>query len=241
MLPVTPSVTPVYEYNDQMNRKTIHYEKPVRLYRPHTFPEYIDEVTGIFRREGHEIYMIGGCVRDLLLDSEPNDYDFCVSADAEEMIRMCREYGLDYNDEHKDIDYIVVYYGDKKIDINTFQGGSVRSDMLVRDFTINALTYDNESQEIIDYSGGIEDIRDGVIRLNNPERLAEEPEIILRALRFSIKLGFRIDEESYRTMQDNVGSFESVRTAFLIEYMDKLLRDGRDFFVDGELVNDAQK
>lgn len=215
--------------------RSVPYDEPVRLYRPYSFPDYVDEVTGIFRREGHEIYMIGGCVRDLLLDKEPDDYDFCVSADAEEMIRMCRKYGLEYDDEHKDIDYIIVYHGDKKIDINKFQGGSVRSDMLVRDYTINSLAYDTESQEILDYAGGIEDINDGIIRLTAPERIATEPEIILRALRFSIKLGFRIDDESYEIMQNNVGAFESVRTSFLIDYMGKLLRDGRDFFVNGEL------
>ena len=209
------------------------YDEPVRLYCPHTFPEYIEELISVFRCEGHEIYMIGGCVRDLLLNNEPNDYDFCVSADAEEMIRMCRKYDLEYNDDHKDIDYIVVHCGDKKIDINRFQGGSIKSDMLVRDFTINTLAYDFDSNEIMDYIGGIDDIRDGVIRLANPERLDKEPEIILRALRFSIKMGFCIDDESYGIMQSKVGAFESVRTEFLIDYMDKLLRDGREFFVNG--------
>ena len=213
--------------------KTISYDEPVRLYCPHDFPEYIDEIISVFRREGHEIYMIGGCVRDMLMDNEPDDYDLCTSAGAEEMIRLCRKYGLEYDDEHRDIDYIIVHSGDKKTDINRFQGGSVRSDMLVRDYTINTLAYDPDSHEIMDYAGGIRDIRDGVIRLTDPGNLANEPEIILRALRFSIKLGFRIDDESYSVMQSNVGAFESVRTAFLIEYMEKLLRDGRVFFVNG--------
>ena len=206
--------------------------EPIRLYRPHTFPGLVNEITDMFRREGHEIYLIGGCVRDLLLDREPDDYDFCASADAEEMIRICRKYGLEYNDEHRSIDYIIVYYGDKKIDINKFQGGSLKTDMLVRDYTMNSLAYDTVRQEIIDYVGGIEDLQNRVIRLTDPERLASEPEIILRALRFSITLGFRIDEESYKAMQDNVEHFKSVRTFFLVWYMNNLLRDCRDFFIN---------
>ena len=216
-----------------MSERAITYGEPVRLSINHNFPGYVDEITRIFRSEGHEIYLVGGSVRDLMLGRECEDHDFAVSADAGEMVRICRKYGLDYDDQYSFIDYVIVHYGDDKIDLNKFKGESIREDLLSRDITINSLAYDAANKEIIDYAGGIEDLRSGVIRLTDPEYLRNQPQVMLRVLRFSIEFGFCIDDESYRCMQDNVDSLESIRMPALIKGMDKLLKHSHDFFVDG--------
>ena len=213
-----------------MSDRNPYNDEPARLSMPHDFPDYVDEITDIFRSEGQEIYLVGGSVRDMLLGIEPDDHDFAVSADAEEMIRICKKHGLDHEDQYSFLDYIIVKHGSDKIDLNRFKGGTLRSDMLRRDLTINALAYDVAAGEIIDYAGGLEDLKNGIIRFTDPANIPDKPENILRALRFSIKFGFRIDEDSYSVMQNNVKSFENIRTPALIKGMDKLLRDSRDSF-----------
>ena len=168
--------------------------EPVRLHCDHNFPEYVNTLTQMFHSEGHDIYLVGGSVRDLLLGADPDDHDFTVSANADEIVRICRKYGLEYDDQYAFLDYIIVHFGDDKIDITKFKGDTLRNDVLGRDLTINALAYDAESHEIIDYVGGIEDMKSGIIRLTDPDLLTHRPDICLRALRFSLS-EFNTEEE----------------------------------------------
>ncbi len=159
---------------------------------------------------------MGGGVRDLLLGREPKDFDVATDArpeDVRRVFRNCRLIGRRFRLAH-------VHFGPEIIEVATFRGvnnaeesddheldngmivrdnvyGTIEQDALRRDFTVNALYYNIEDFSVIDYTGGMDDLNAGVLRmLGDPlVRYREDPVRMLRAVRFAAKLGFRIDPE----------------------------------------------
>jgi poly(A) polymerase len=167
---------------------------------------------------GYEAYMVGGGLRDLLLGHEPKDFDVATSARPEEVQalfkRSCRLIGRRFVLAH-------VRMGAEIVEVATFraaprtpdddaeldQGGRIlrdnvygtrEQDAFRRDFSINALFYNIQDYSIVDYAGGMADIRAGVLRLiGDPEtRYREDPVRMLRAVRFMAKLGFNIHPDT---------------------------------------------
>jgi len=166
-------------------------------------------------RHGHEAYLVGGCVRDLLLDRRPKDFDVATSARPEqvrELFRNSRIIGRRFRLVH------VLFQGGKVIEVATFRKspkedddgaelliksdnvfGEAPEDALRRDFTINALFYDLEANQILDWVGGMEDVRRRVVHtIGDPEtRFREDPVRILRALKFAGRLDLGITPDVY--------------------------------------------
>jgi poly(A) polymerase len=164
-------------------------------------------------RHGHEAYLVGGCVRDLLLNRRPKDFDVATSAhpeDVRELFRNSRIIGRRFRLVH------VMFHGRKVIEVATFRrnprpesdGELIRSDNVFgdahedaerRDFTINALFYDAETSHILDWVGGMQDIRRRLVRtVGDPEtRFREDPVRILRAIKFSGRLDLGLSPEVY--------------------------------------------
>jgi len=201
---------------------------------------------------GHIAYLVGGSVRDLMLARHPKDFDIGTSAHPQQvrdLFRNSRLIGRRFRLVH-------VFFGAQNIEVATFRRrseevdakdpmirldntfGTPEEDAFRRDFTVNALFYDPESFQVIDYPGGVEDLRAGLIRtIGEPElRMREDPVRMMRAVRFAAKLGFEIEletraaierhrndlvkssvprlvEETYRTL----GQPASDRAAFLME------------------------
>ncbi|MEY2699609.1 MAG: polynucleotide adenylyltransferase PcnB [Pseudomonadota bacterium] len=179
-------------------------------------------VTSRLRRAGYEAYLVGGCVRDLLLGREPKDFDVVTNAHPEQIravFRNCRLIGRRFRLAH-------VHFGQEVIEVATFRGlakedtapsggtqagrlsaggmvlrdnvyGTIEEDAFRRDFTVNALYYDVDSASVIDYTGGMDDHKAAVIRLiGDPEtRYREDPVRMLRAIRFAVKLGFSLHQD----------------------------------------------
>jgi poly(A) polymerase len=167
-------------------------------------------------RHGHEAYLVGGCVRDLLLDRRPKDFDVATSARPEqvrELFRNSRIIGRRFRLVH------VLFQGGKVIEVATFRRnpkeetddgaellirsdnvfGVAHEDAVRRDFTMNALFYDLEARQILDWVGGMDDVRRTVVHtIGDPEtRFREDPVRILRALKFAGRLGFAITPDVY--------------------------------------------
>lgn len=165
---------------------------------------------------GYEAYLVGGSVRDLLLGREPKDFDVATNAhpeQVEELFRNCRLIGRRFRLAH-------VRFGDEIIEVATFRAsgapdtseeaalahgetgrilrdniyGTVDQDAGRRDFRVNALYYDIRDFSVHDFVGGLQDLREGMVRLiGDPEmRYREDPVRMLRAVRFAVKLGFKI-------------------------------------------------
>ncbi|MER2150753.1 MAG: anti-sigma factor antagonist [Candidatus Limivicinus sp.] len=207
-------------------------ELPLRVSCPAELPPHVTQLAKLFADAGHEIYLAGGCVRDMLLGRDPNDYDFATSATTDEIQELCRENHLDYDAGYLFLDDVPVSFGEgETFDVSRYHGESLEEDMRRRDLSINALAYDVLAGEIVDWTGGLEDLRNGIIRLSCPIT-PDKSGNILRALRFSLELGFRIEPESYRSLQAAVPYLENIRSSTLIHGMTKLLEHGKRAFTD---------
>ncbi|HVY49637.1 MAG TPA: hypothetical protein VHB21_27275, partial [Minicystis sp.] len=167
-------------------------------------------------RHGYEAYLVGGCVRDLLLGRRPKDFDVATSARPEqvrELFRNSRIIGRRFRLVH------VLFQGGKVIEVATFrknprddEGGGdellIRSDnafgeapedAVRRDFTINALFYDLDKRQILDWVGGLADVNRRIVHtIGDPEtRFREDPVRILRALKFAGRLDLGITPDVY--------------------------------------------
>jgi poly(A) polymerase len=166
------------------------------------------------REAGHEAYLVGGAVRDLLVGGHPKDFDIATDATPEQvkhLFRNSRLIGRRFRLAH-------VVFGREIIEVATFRAniddgsgdrqvhddgrvlrdnvyGSIEDDAVRRDFTANALYYAIEDFSVRDYVGGFEDVRNRVLKLiGDPEtRYREDPVRMLRVVRFAAKLGFSID------------------------------------------------
>jgi len=200
------------------------------------------------KNAGFKGLLVGGGVRDLLLGREPKDFDVATDATPEQvndLFRNCRLIGRRFRLAH-------VRFGREIIETATFRGtgdgnesedhslndegrvlrdnvyGSLEEDAWRRDFTINALYYNIEDFSVIDYTNGIDDLRNGVIRLiGEPEtRYREDPVRMIRAVRFAAKLGFRIHEQAEQALFEMGHLLQEVAPARLFDEVLKLLMSG---------------
>jgi len=166
------------------------------------------------KEKGFEAYLVGGCVRDYILDKVPNDYDICTNASPSDMMRIFNyelTNGIEYG-------CVTILEGSSKIQVTTYRteqyngvnrspsvrySRDVKEDVIRRDFTINGLLQD-ENLNIIDYVGGVHDLVYETIKfVGDPrERIMEDPLRILRAIRFSCTLNFTIDPDHFIIMKE---------------------------------------
>ncbi len=196
---------------------------------------------------GFHAYLVGGCVRDLLLGNSPKDFDVSTDARPEEvreLFRNSRMIGRRFRIVH-------VRFGRDIVEVATFRGphtivdedshseggrilddnvyGSFEEDVFRRDFSMNALYYDIDKHEIIDLVGGLKDIESNRIRLiGEPEnRYREDPVRMLRAVRFKAKLDFDIEEESGKSIRQFGYLLQDIPPARLFEEVLKLFMSGQ--------------
>lgn len=172
-------------------------------------PEKVNTIIHTLQENGFEAYAVGGCVRDSILGRVPDDWDITTSATPMETKALFAR-TFDTGIEHgtitvlidKDAFEVTTYRVDGKYEDSrhpsevTFTR-SLKEDLLRRDFTINAMAY-NDTEGLVDIFGGMEDLQDKTIRCvgNARARFGEDALRILRAVRFAAQLGFEIDEET---------------------------------------------
>lgn len=177
---------------------------------------------------GHEAYIVGGAVRDILMGKEANDFDVVTSATNEEIaallpqvtfhtIQTGQAYGVAHY-EHEAVDVATfsnipyTYYGKKGIpdfDPKAIYGKSLLSDSFQRDLTINALYYEVATGNLIDFHGGIRDIREKQISTMTAANLFYEykPSTALRALRFKSRYGFSFRQDVDSALKEHIGEY----------------------------------
>lgn len=199
-------------------------------------------------RAGFKAFLVGGGVRDILLGIEPKDFDIATDAHPEEiyeLFRNSRLIGRRFRLAH-------VRFGREIIEVATFRAGhegaaegastadtgrilrdnvygDIDDDVWRRDFTVNALYYDISDYSIVDYVGGVEDIRQRRLRLiGDPDvRYREDPARLLRAIRFSAKLGLEIDPSTKAAFKDYGSLLGAIAPARLFDESLKLLHSGK--------------
>ncbi|MDO4642836.1 MAG: polynucleotide adenylyltransferase PcnB [Cardiobacteriaceae bacterium] len=193
---------------------------------------------------GFEAYLVGGCIRDLLLGRQPKDFDIATSARPEEVaaiFRNCRLIGRRFRLAH-------IHFGHDIIEVATFRApperevrtdsfgsvlednhyGTLEDDVIRRDFTINALYYDSQNDEIRDYVGSLDDIERRVIRvIGEPvARYTEDPVRMLRAARFSAKLNMPLEHQTEMAISQCRDNLRAVPAARLFDEVQKLFMSG---------------
>jgi poly(A) polymerase len=202
------------------------------------------KVCTVLREAGFQSYVVGGAVRDLLLGITPKDFDIATDARPEQVRPLFRRaiiIGRRFRLVH-------VMLGPETVEVSTFRSadadpaekdehgrvlrdnvfGTQEEDARRRDFTVNALYYDPATEEVVDFHGGLADLKKRVMRvIGDPRaRYREDPVRMLRAVRLAAKLGLTIDRESREPIREMAPLMERVPPARLFDEMLKLLLSG---------------
>jgi poly(A) polymerase len=167
---------------------------------------------------GHDAYLVGGGVRDLMLSRKPKDFDVATSAHPQQvrdLFRNSRLIGRRFRLVH-------VFFGRQNVEVATFRRqaeavadgedplirldntfGTPEEDAFRRDFTVNALFYSPQNFRVVDFPGGVDDLKARLIRtIGDPEfRMREDPVRMMRAVRFAAKLGFEIEPATHAAIE----------------------------------------
>ena len=194
------------------------------------------------RRAGYDAYLVGGCVRDLLIGRMPKDFDVATSAHPEQIKKVfnnCRLIGRRFRLAH-------VHFGREVIEVATFRAphhregeclqhedgrilrdnvyGGEKEDAWRRDFTVNALYYDISDFSVRDHVGAMEDIASLTLRMigDPSERYKEDPVRMLRAIRFAAKLDFSIDSATQAPIRELGAMLKEIPPSRLFDEVLKL-------------------
>ncbi len=211
---------------------------------------------------GFDAYLVGGSVRDLLLRKSPKDFDVTTNATPNQIRKLFknariigRRFKLVHILYHREIIEVATFRGSEAKDKQDKQAeqrtnangmlvrdnvyGNLEEDAFRRDFTINSLYYDIRDSAIIDYTGGFQDILDKKIRMiGDPTlRYQEDPVRILRAIRFSAKLQFKIESNTAQPIQTSKPLLEHVAGSRLFDEIAKLYQCGAAKSIQKQLLH----
>lgn len=192
-------------------------------------------VTSRLRSAGFEAYVVGGAVRDLLIDKRPKDFDVVTDAaprKARRLFRNSRVIGKRFRLVH-------VFFGpDRIVELSTFRAseestvhneyGTIEEDAQRRDFTLNALYYSPDDERIIDYVGGFRDVKSKVIRPLIPlDRIfVEDPVRMVRAIKYAGTTGFRLQNRLKRRIRKENELLAATSSSRMTEEILKIVQSG---------------
>lgn len=195
-------------------RESIIEEETKRIKMVIDIPSELKNISSVFKKNGHDLYVVGGAVRDAVLGKKPKDFDLATDALPEKTIEILSKAGYNADYVGKKFGVVLLKTEDGDFEIASFREDvgsdgrrpdsvnytTIDKDVKRRDLTINALFYDIDSSEVVDMVGGVEDARNGIVRaVGDPsERFAEDELRILRAIRFAGRFGHDI----HHTMDD---------------------------------------
>lgn len=192
------------------------------------------------KSRGHQAYFVGGCVRDLLLGGQPKDYDVATDARPDEITASFPHSGL----VGAHFGVVLVREQRAQVEVATFRSDHAyldgrhpagvsfesdpRQDVLRRDFTINALLLDPDRDEVLDFVGGREDLRNRTIRaIGDPAaRFREDHLRMLRAVRFAARLDYRIEEATHDAIRSLHGEILTVSAERVRDELVRILTEG---------------
>ena len=209
-----------------------------------SLPKEVKHIIDILTQNGYEAYAVGGCVRDSILGRVPGDWDITTSALPQQVKALFRR-TIDTGIQHGTV---TIMLGKNGYEVTTYRidgkyedsrhpesvefTPNLEEDLKRRDFTINAMAY-NDENGIVDIFGGIDDIRNRIIRCvgNAHDRFTEDALRILRAVRFSAQLGFEIEKATKDAARELAPTLVKISRERIHTELNKLLlSDNPDYF-----------
>jgi poly(A) polymerase len=199
-----------------------------------------ERICRTMRAAGHQAYLVGGCVRDILLGREPADYDVATDATPDRVqeifprsLAVGAQFGvIIVTDEDAQVEVATfrcdVGYSDGRHPDHVEYTGSAKEDVRRRDFTINALLLDPETNEVLDYVGGRDDLRAGIIRAigDAAERFREDKLRLVRAVRFAARFRYAIEAGTFSAIAKLAPDVREVSPERIRDELTKQLTEG---------------
>ena len=226
-------------------RQTIHFDKKL-------IDKDAQKVVKTLNKAGYEAYLVGGCIRDLLMGHKPKDFDIATSASPEQVhktFKRSRLIGRRFRLVH------IMFSARKYIEVATFRSGKIKTtrngaivadnlygtlkeDAFRRDFSVNGLYYDIQKSEVIDYVDGLDALNSSEIRMigKPADRFKEDPVRMIRAIRFSVKLGAKIDPIISKSISSQAHLLANIPAARLYDECIKLFHNENAYEVFEQLV-----
>ncbi len=202
--------------------------------------ELANSICDTLIREGHQAFLVGGCVRDLLLRREPADYDVATDASPERVMQLFpnslavgAQFGVVLVTRESDKVEVATFrrdlgYSDGRHPDQVVFTATAQDDVARRDFTINGLLMRHDTNEVLDFVGGQLDLQAGIIRaIGDPERRFTEDKLrMLRAVRFAARFGYTIEPKTFAAIQLHAAEIHSVSPERIHDELTKLLTEG---------------
>lgn len=219
------------------------YNKEIKIDLPKDVEFILDE----FSRNGIKAYVVGGCVRDSLQGKTPNDWDITTGATPDEVKSLFE--GFKIVDKGIEFGTVALYLNDEEFEITTFRkdagskdcrhpdtvtfSDSLEEDLSRRDFTVNALAYNNE-EGLVDCFNGYSDLKSGILKaVGNPyERFKEDALRMIRAIRLSAQHSFSIEKCTYEAIRENYGLIEHISFERFNKELIKILESDNPDYIE---------
>lgn len=221
------------EDGSTQKQANVYTKEEHRINRRDIDPDAV-KVARRLERFGHEAYIVGGAVRDLLVGKQPKDFDIATDATPNRLRKLFRNSRV----IGKRFRLVHIVFRDKVIEVTTFRAqdsegfrdvyGTIQEDVLRRDFSLNALYYSPVREEVVDFVGGVKDISRKVVRPIIPlDRIFEEdPVRMIRAIKYSVTTGFTMQFRLRRRLRKSVQLLDRISDSRLTEEAFKILHTG---------------
>jgi tRNA nucleotidyltransferase/poly(A) polymerase len=191
-------------------------------------PSFAIRIADMLSEKFPETYIVGGAVRNLILQHKIGDVDIATKATPDHVVQILKKNKISYSAEHKQFGVVIAKSGAQLIEITTFRADiygksrfpkvsfvhSARRDSYRRDFTINALYYCLADNSVHDFHDGLTDVLDKKIRFigNTKKRILEDPLRIIRAYKFALQYNLYIDKKTEKILQNNISLLKNVNS-----------------------------
>lgn len=240
----------LYRYGTDKNgnlvKMAVVYTKNEHLIKNSNIDPDALQIINRLRDAGFTAYLVGGAVRDLIIGNKPKDFDIVTDSTPSKIKRIFRNSRI----IGRRFRLVHVVFGTKIFEVSTFRSnaegsvgnefGTIEQDVMRRDFTMNALYYDPVAEQIIDYVGGIKDIKKHILKpvISLDNIFVEDPVRMLRAIKYSATTHAKMSYSLKKKIRQSAPLLSQISPSRLTEELLKIINSGHSFDIVSEAINE---